>query len=266
MFILFRDYPGDPTLQAYLKQAIHDGLLSLPTFLTAFLLAAQSSELHNASTLEMLCRIALDHHYATSMPTAFGSLVPFGEPPARLLATIADAMRLLKTACALPVPPYHPLPGAASALLGALLACVTDDTPVQGAQGAECLFEAHELLQNPRVPHDVRDVLDAFAFSLMMVVGGDDQKLVGGSREVGPLQLGAGRGDSVLGPSSETDVVSCSLLLNHLVRVRAVLGIDVGAHCEQHRSSTGRVILVLEMGHMRLRCWSHCCGHRHARQ
>ena len=69
VFILFRDYPGDQTLQAYLEHAVYEGLLSLPACLNAFLLAAQSTELHNAATLSVLCRTALQYHYAAGMPT-----------------------------------------------------------------------------------------------------------------------------------------------------------------------------------------------------
>ena len=123
-------------------------------------------------------------------------------------------MKLLKTACTLPIASFHPLLGAASELLGVLLTCMTDDTPsaVSAVQVTECYFEASELLSNARVGDAVRGMMDALMLILNMYAGNDDTKLVA-SRDVGPMH----RADTVIAPSSETDIVSCSLLLNHLV-------------------------------------------------
>ena len=216
VFILFRDYPGDQALQAYLEQAIYEGLLSLPTFLAAFLLAAQSTELHNAATLSALCRIALQHHYATGIPTAFGSLISLDEPLARLFTTVTDAIKLLRTACTLPLPPFHTLPGEASELLCILLACVTDVTSMSPTQALECNMVMDELFQSDRVGSPVRNMLESFSIQLLLVVDTEDTKLVT-SWETDPSHVGLGRGETELGSSSETDIAPCSLLLNHLV-------------------------------------------------
>ncbi|TFK91700.1 hypothetical protein K466DRAFT_573561 [Polyporus arcularius HHB13444] len=211
VLILFRDYPGDPTLQGYLKQAIEDGVLSLPTFLTAFLLAAPS--LQDAATLDMLCRVALDHHYASGLP-AIGSLVPYGEPATRLLSTVQCAMELMRIAYELPVSSFHRLTTSASELLVLLVSSVSDVSQVAPGQAMLYFADANELLQNPRVSGGVRQVLETFAYTLSMYLG-DDAKVARETQMMHTLQ------HTVLGSSSETDIVTCSLVLNHLIICRA---------------------------------------------
>src|SRR6266545_2441828 len=72
ILVLFRSYPGDPTLQAYLRKALLNDpssiestgpLIPLPTFVSTFLQAARSSELHNPLTLTVLLQTVLEAHY-----------------------------------------------------------------------------------------------------------------------------------------------------------------------------------------------------------
>ncbi|KAI9060164.1 hypothetical protein FKP32DRAFT_1633045 [Trametes sanguinea] len=229
VLVLFRDYPGDPSLQAYLKQAIEDGVLSLPIFLTTFLAAAQSPELHNAATLDMLCRVVLDHHYVSGMPT-IGSLVSYGEPTSRLLNTIQNAMALLRTAYNLPVSQFHQLPTSASELLILLLSCVTDVSQISTTQAMMHFADANDLLQNPRLSAGARNVLETFAFSLSLLLG-DDAKVAREAQMMHTLQHALGKSDAILGASSETDIVTCTMLLNHLIFHRATdFGSGDGPH------------------------------------
>ncbi|KAI0830678.1 mediator complex subunit Med5-domain-containing protein [Trametes gibbosa] len=221
VIVLFRHYPGDPTLQAYLRQAIQDGVLSLPTFLTTFLAAALSPNLRDASTLDMLCRVVLEQHYASGMPT-IGSLVPYGEPVSRLLNTIQNSMSLLHTAHELPAGHFHQmqLTTSASMLLVLLIACLGDPAQlnISTPQALMHFAQANDLLQNPRLDHDVRPVLESFAISLHLLAG-DDARV---AREAQIMHLNAGKGDSaILSSSSEADIVTCSLVLNHLIFNRA---------------------------------------------
>ncbi|KAL1951638.1 hypothetical protein VTO73DRAFT_787 [Trametes versicolor] len=227
VLILFRDYPGDPALQAYLKQAIQDGVLSLPTFLTTFLAAAQSPELHNTATLDMLCSVALEQHYASGLPPT-GSLIPYGEPTARLLNTVQNAMALLRTAYALPMAHFHTLTTGAAQLLVLLLSCATEPAQLATAQAVMHLADVHELLQLARLsPPHVRGVLEGFVWSLGMLMG-DDAKV---AREAQLMHLSSGKGDTLLGSSSDTDIVTCTLVLNHLIFNRAG---DFGSGDGQH--------------------------------
>ncbi|KAH9944074.1 uncharacterized protein BXZ73DRAFT_87039 [Epithele typhae] len=214
---LFLDYPGEPTLQSYLKHAIEDGLLSLPTFLAVFLPAAQSPNFHSAATLDMLCRVVLDHHYASGSPTAWGSSVPFGETPARLLTSIHYAMSLLRTSYIIPVSPVHQLHASAAELLLLLLGCVTEEALVSTAQAALYLNEMTGLLTNMRIPFELRQALDGFRYRLSNLLGDDVQAVQSNQMP----QFGLGRAESVLTSGSETDIVTFGLLLNHLIFNRA---------------------------------------------
>ncbi|KAI0375369.1 hypothetical protein BV20DRAFT_265653 [Pilatotrama ljubarskyi] len=244
VLVLFRDYPGDPALQAYLRQAIQDGVLSLPIFLTTFLAAAQSPELHNPATLDMLCRVILDHHYASGMPT-IGSLVTYGEPTTRLLNTIQNAMALLRTAYNLPISHFHQLTTSASELLILLLSCVADMSQISTTQAMVHFADASELLQNVRLSPGVRQVLEAFAFSLSLLLG-DDAKVAREAQFMHTSQLTSGKGDTILGASSETDIVTCSLVLNHLIFNRAG---DFG-------SGDGRHVVAVLVALLRWSSWT----------
>ncbi|KAI0800903.1 hypothetical protein C8Q74DRAFT_1345580 [Fomes fomentarius] len=216
VLILFRDYPGNPTLQEYIKEAIADGVLSLPIFLAAFLLAAQSSDLRNAATLDMLCRVVLDHHYTSGLGP-LGSLISFGEPITRLFSTVQCAMGLLRTTFELPIPNYHQLPHSALTLLTLLLTCVNinDLSQIPLSQAMMHLTEANYLLDRIRLSGGERpEILDAFALALMYYLG-DDAKVTRETQMMHTLP------NTMLGSSSESDIVTCSLVLNHLIYNRA---------------------------------------------
>ncbi|THH30073.1 hypothetical protein EUX98_g4104 [Antrodiella citrinella] len=68
VLVLHTSYPGDPALRAYLKAAIQDGVLPLAAFVTAFLSGARSPDLHNLFTLDSLCQVIVESHYASGMP------------------------------------------------------------------------------------------------------------------------------------------------------------------------------------------------------
>jgi len=125
VLVLYRSYPGDPDLQDYLKFAIQDGLLSVAIFTATLLQAARSPELHAPTTLDTLCRLALDAHYSSGLPPV-GSVVSYGESPITVLGTVQDALALLRTAHSLPMSPYHQLTTSASELVILLLSCVSD--------------------------------------------------------------------------------------------------------------------------------------------
>ncbi|KAI0639768.1 mediator complex subunit Med5-domain-containing protein [Trametes polyzona] len=217
VLVLFRDYPGDPALQAYLKQAIEDGILTFPTYLTTFLAASRSPELHNPATLDLLCRVVVDYYYASGLPSPLGWLVPYGEPTARLLNTINNAMALLQTALNLPVPPFHQVMTSAGEIVALLLPCVTDASQIGTEQALICFTDASNLIQHPRLTERVRGVLEGFAIALSML-SGDDAKV---AREAQLMHLASGKPDAVLGSSSDTDIVTCTLVLNHLIFNRA---------------------------------------------
>ncbi|OBZ79167.1 Mediator of RNA polymerase II transcription subunit 5 [Grifola frondosa] len=218
VLILFRNYPGEPALQNYLRFAIQDGVLSLPTFVTTFLSAARSPDLHNSATLDMLCRVVLDYHYASGMP-AIGSIVPYSESTIEVLGAVQDAMALLRTAHSLPMSHFHQLTTSASELLILLLSCVTDVSQISTAQAMVHFADANDMLQVLRLSPGVRQVLETFVLSLSLLLG-DDAKAAREAQMMHTLQLALGKG-SILGPGSESDIVTCGLLTLHQIFNRA---------------------------------------------
>ena len=215
VLVLHRSYPGDPTLQAYLKACIQDGLLPLSAFVTAFLASARSPDLHNSSALESLCRVIVESHYASGM-SPVGSVVPFTASTVDILETVKDAMALLRIAHALPSSTVHQLVTSASDLLMLLLSCISDVSHISTTQALEHFVDANELLQL-RLSPGVRQSLDTLVLSLSLLLG-DDAKAAREAQMMHTLQLALGKGETVLASGSESDIVTCTLVLNHLAR------------------------------------------------
>ncbi|KAH9950473.1 hypothetical protein B0H21DRAFT_723485 [Amylocystis lapponica] len=208
VLILFRHYPGDPALQNYLKCAIQSGLLSLATFVATFLSAARSPDLHHPATLDMLCRLALDSHYASRMP-ATGSIIPYSESTIEILGTVQDAIICVRT----PI---------------LLLSTVSDVSQISTAQAMVHFADAGDMLQvcacrgSETSPREL-----CLSLSLLL---GDDAKAAREAQMMHTLQLALGKGD-ILGSNSDTDITTCSLVLHSLVFARAIeFGAGDGDH------------------------------------
>jgi mediator of RNA polymerase II transcription subunit 5 len=215
--VLYRSYTGDPDLQDYLKFAIQDGLLSVAVFVATLLQAARSPELHAPTTLDTLCRLALNAHYSSGLPPV-GSVVPYGESPITVLGTVQDALALLRTAHSLPMSPFHQLTTSASELVILLLSCVSDISQVSTAQALVHFADANSLLQNFRLAADVRQVLESFVLSLSLLLG-DDAKAAREAQIMHTLQLALGKGD-IFGTNSNTDIMTFSLVFHRMVRCK----------------------------------------------
>ena len=211
---LFSTYDADPVLQEYLREALADGILPSPVFVATFLQAARSSQLHSATSLDMLCRLALELHYASGLPP-LGSLVPLTAPQSVVLSTVHDALMFLRTAHTFPPSKFHRLPVSASELVALLLACITSIPHISTAQAVIYLGDATDILHNVRLPAEIRQSLETFALSLSLLIG-DDAKAEREAQLIHTIQLDFGKND-VLGSNTEADTITCGLLLQGLV-------------------------------------------------
>jgi mediator of RNA polymerase II transcription subunit 5 len=205
---------ADPILQDYLRHALNDGVVSTSDFVTAFLHAARSSQLQDASTLDMLCRVALDAHYSSGMPP-LGSLLHPVSPQTVVLATVHDALFFLRQAYSLSSSSFHRLTTSASEFVALLLSCVTDVSQISTAQAMIYFGDANDLLHSVRLSPNVRQALETFALSLSLLIG-DDAKAAREAQMIHSMQLALGRSD-VLGSNLEADSITCGLLLQGLV-------------------------------------------------
>lgn len=213
---LFRNYPGDPALIAYLRHAIQGDMLSLATFISTFLSAARSLELQNVSTLDMLCRLALDCHYSSGR-SPIGSIIPISQPVPLVFNTVLDATALLRTAHTLPQSQFHQLTNSASELLILLLSTIGDVSQIPTPLGIMFLQDMAEMTHASfRLPPTTRHVLDQFTFALHSAVGDDAARE---TQMMHTLQLTFGKGDAVSGTSSGKDIITPGLLLHNLVRM-----------------------------------------------
>jgi mediator of RNA polymerase II transcription subunit 5 len=213
---LFRLYPADPTLREYLQLALSDGLLSNAVFVCTFLRAARDPELQNVSTLDMLCRLALNTHYTSGLPPV-GSIVPLADSQVSVLSRVQDALALLRIAHSLPPSNFHHLVLSASELAILLLSCVTDMSQISTAQAMIYLGDANDVLHSLRLSPELRQVLEGFVLSLSLLMG-DDAKAVRDAQMLHTMQLTMGKTD-MLDTNVETDTITCGLLLQGLVRV-----------------------------------------------
>ncbi|KAG6902913.1 hypothetical protein C0995_010083 [Termitomyces sp. Mi166 len=205
-------------MREYLRHAIRDGSLYIATFVATLLQAARSSELHTPATLDMLCRVALDAHYSSGVPP-IGSVVGYNESTVTILGIVQDALALLRIAHSLPLSHFHQLPASASELVILLLSCVHDISQVSTAQAMVYFADANDLLQDFQLAPEVRQVLETFVLSLSLLIG-DDVKVAREAQMLHPIPLALGKG-SIHGSGSETDIVTFSLFLHHLVSYRA---------------------------------------------
>ncbi|KAK7064160.1 mediator of RNA polymerase II transcription subunit 5 [Favolaschia claudopus] len=213
VLILYRSFPGDPDLQEYLKIAIQSEL-PLAVFVSTFLSAARSTELHAPATLDMLCRTALDAHYSSGIPTGLS----FAETPMTVSNTLQDALALLRVAYELPISHYHQLTTSASELI-ILLFSAADMSQVPPSQAIVLLNDVSTMMTHASISQDVRQVLESFALSLGLLVG-DDAKAASDVHLMHSFQLALGKTNTV-GSSTNTDTVSLSLTLSYLVTHRA---------------------------------------------
>ncbi len=170
--------------------------------------------MHNSSTLDMLCRIALDCHYSAGL-SPIGSVVSFTEAPIIVFETAHHALSLLRTAFQLPSTHFHQFTASASELLLLLLSCVNNDfTQLSTSQAMDFVTESGEVLSQPSLSPDIKHVLDQCVLSLSYLLG-EDVKV---ARETQMIHSTLGRSHAIV-PNSDSDIVSCSLLLRSLVRV-----------------------------------------------
>ncbi|KAF9015279.1 mediator complex subunit Med5-domain-containing protein [Cyathus striatus] len=238
---LFRSYPGDPDLQEYLRFPLQEGTISVAVFVSTMLQAVRSPELHTPTTLQMLCSVALDAHKASGLP-ALGSIILHSESPISILNIVQDALAFLRIAHSIPISHLH---NSSSELVILILSCVTDLSQVPSAQAMVNYADVNDLMHSFRLSPDVRQALDDFALSLSYVIG-DEAKAAREAQTIHSIQFALNKGD-ILGPSSESDVVTLSLILHHLVVSRS--GICCG-------SGNGPDAVALLVGVFRWSSWS----------
>ncbi|KAF9056240.1 hypothetical protein BJ165DRAFT_1522179 [Panaeolus papilionaceus] len=214
---LFRVYPGDTDLQDYLATAIQDGILPVSIFVPTFLQAARSTELHKTATLNNLCRIVLDAYYASGLPSPRGFIVSGHESPAAMASFLQDGLVLLRTAYSLPISHFHPVTTSVSEFIALLTACITSLSQFPPVQATACFSDLNELLTNYPLLPNLRQALDSLMLTLSVTFG-DDLKVIQHTQiPHAPLPTSSGSKADVFGPSSDTDIISLGLLLNHLV-------------------------------------------------
>lgn len=161
----------------------------------------------------MLCRAALDVHYASGMPP-LGSLLPSSSSQTPILAIVNDALAFLRQAYSIPPSGFHTLSTTASELVTLILPCVPDILQMSTTQAMICFGDANDLLHSVRLAPEVRQVLETFVFSLSLLIG-DDAKAAREAQII-HTQLALGKSD-MLGSNLEADSISCGLLLQSLV-------------------------------------------------
>ncbi|KAJ7103448.1 mediator complex subunit Med5-domain-containing protein [Mycena belliarum] len=217
VLVLYRSFPGDPDLQEYLKIALQTGLLTIAVFVSTFLQASRSTELHAPATLDMLCRVALDAHYSSGLPS-MSAVLSYSDTPMALSNTLQDALALLRVAHELPMSHFHQLTTSASELVILLFSCA-DMSQMPPSQAMIILGDVGSMISHNSISQDVRQVLESFALSLGLLMG-DDAKSAPEAHLMHSFQVALGKSD-IFRSDSKTDTVSFSLSLSYLVVHRA---------------------------------------------
>ncbi len=215
VLMLFEYYPGDAVLQAYLKEAIQNRLVSLPTFTSTFLLAARSRALREPGTLNLLCKTIQDAHLWSDPSAAPATLLP--DDPDLALGTVRDALELLRATYDPMLPAHHfqRIVGP----VGDLVLSLTNPTPnfvsASSALALECIQSIKDILLHTFVlDQNLRQPLENLALSLSLFLGEHSGLTSRGSAYRARSSLGQ---VDILGPGLENDITTCSLLLFQLV-------------------------------------------------
>lgn len=217
---LLGSFHGNRDLREYLRFSVIDTVIpvQLHQLLAVFLRNARPPNIHDPSTLDMICRLILTLHYDSSLPPG-GSLIPFSISPTQLLSIISDALSLLRLSYEFTVSPFHQLSSSASELVNLLLTCVGDISNASTTQVSILLSQVHELLQvNPLEP-GIRHALDSFLLVLSLAFGD-------GSRQVEEAEIFSNfqltpRPDSN-DPNPSLDLLTGAMIMNRLVSDRAL--------------------------------------------
>lgn len=219
VLMLFEYYPGDAVLQAYLKEAIQNRLVSLPTFTSTFLLAARSRALREPGTLNLLCKTIQEAHLWSDPSASPATLLP--EDPDLALGTVRDALELLRATYDPMLPAHHFQRVVAP--VGGLVLSLTSPTPnfasASGALALECIQSIKDILLHTfALDQNLRQPLENLALSLSLFLGENSGLTSRGSGYRTRSSLGQ---VDILGPGLENDITTCSLLLFQLIIDRA---------------------------------------------
>ncbi|KAH9064223.1 mediator complex subunit Med5-domain-containing protein, partial [Lactarius vividus] len=219
VLMLFEYYPGDAVLQAYLKEAIQNRLVSLPTFTSTFLLAARSRALREPGTLNLLCKTIQEARLWSDPSAAPATLFP--EDPDLALGTVRDALELLRATYD-PMLPAHHFQRVVGPV-GNLVLSLTNPTPnfvsASGALALECIQSIKDILLHTfALDQNLRQPLENLALSLSLFLGENPGLTSRGSAYRSRSSLGQ---VDILGPGLENDITTCSLLFFQLIVDRA---------------------------------------------
>lgn len=141
-------------------------------FIATLLQTARSPSIHIPATINYLCRIALDAHYFSGqLPIV--STVSFSESSIVTLGTVHEVLVLLHTAHTLSISHFHQLTTSASELIILLLSCVSDLSQLSTTQAMVYFNEITFLLTHYHSSPKVRQVLDSFVISLILLIRDD---------------------------------------------------------------------------------------------
>lgn len=130
---------------------------------------------------------------------------------------LQDGLVLLRTAYSLPISHFHPVTTSVSEFIALLTACITSLSQFPPVQATACFSDLNELLTNYPLLPNLRQALDSLMLTLSVTFG-DDLKVIQHTQiPHAPLPTSSGSKADVFGPSSDTDIISLGLLLNHLV-------------------------------------------------
>jgi mediator of RNA polymerase II transcription subunit 5 len=209
---LFQLYPADLSLEAYIRCALNAELLSLPTFVVTFLQATKSPSVQDVGTIDMLCKLIREVHTNSRLPL----VAPYQEESAHtVLEILQESLGVLHLCLALPYHFSHQATASVAWLVDELHKCIVDFSQITTTQAMIAFTQVFELLNSNNFDTPVQDMLLHIGNKLRLILG-DDVKMAQEAQMMQTIQLTYGKGDA-LGPNSPTDIVTCSLILRHLV-------------------------------------------------
>ncbi|KAI0274635.1 hypothetical protein BC834DRAFT_2384 [Gloeopeniophorella convolvens] len=236
VLMLFEYYPGDTVLQAYLKEAIQNKLISLVTFVSTFLQAARSRALRDPATLYLVCRTIQEARLWSEAASSSAPLL--SEDPNLALETVRDALELLRAAFdpMLPAQHFQRVVGSVGSLVLSLINPTPNVVNASGALALECIENIKDLLLHPyALEQNLKQSLENLAVSLSFFL--DDHSSLTSRGSLSGARSSLGQAD-ILGPGQDNDITTCSLLLSQMIMDRG------GAYGSGHEAHVTALIVT----------------------
>ena len=172
----------------------------------------------DAVTIDMICKLIREIHTTSHLPLV--AQYPHEESSAAVFMILQESLNMLQICLNLPYHLSHQATTSLAWLLDELHKCIVDFSQITTSQAMVAYAELQEVLNSNSLEPSLQRTLLLISNKLRIVLG-DDARMAQEAQMMQTIQLSYRKGDA-LGRNSDDDIVTCSLMLRHLVSFHLV--------------------------------------------